>query len=55
MRAQEQQRDEFLQFGLEEINESLLDFGEANRESNGEDSDFLPSITSVRKGMGRRW
>ena len=39
--------DEFLRFGLEQINESLSDFGEADRKSNSDDSNSLPSIPSV--------
>ena len=52
LEAREQRRDEFLQFGLEQINKSLSYFGEADRESNRENDNSLLSTPSVGEVYG---
>ena len=46
LKAREQGRDEFLRFGLEQINESLSSSGKHEGYS-GDDGDSLPSIPST--------
>ena len=45
--AREQRRDKFLRFGPEQINQSLSDFGETDKEDNSNDRHSLLSIPSV--------